>query len=427
MLDLQKLAAAKLWLISAPPGPAADDSPRDLPYLSQALYALVPVESDRVEAMTCDEWWRIYVNHAWLDSASIPEVGRQLAHVTWHLLADHTARARDMDVDRSSASLWEAATDATISHTLTPDHLRPDGLKTASDLSVRAGLSAEETFTLISGLPVGGGSRGVADESNDEPEQSQSCGSGCDGIPRSHELGPDIDLGGVNHTHGDEIRKQVAIDYQGHVARRGTDPGGDLRWIKESLDPKVPWETLLTGAVRRAVGWAAGRGDYTYSRPSRRASTNRSIVLPGQHRPVPRISIVVDTSGSVDDKLLARALGEVDGALAALGVSGAETTVYSVDAAVHTVQKVRRARDAKLVGAGGTDLRVGIQAVSDERPRPDVIIVFTDSYTDWPATPPPGSAVIAALLGRRGDTFDPTPAWVTRVECRLDEEAYRRY
>lgn len=415
ILDLQKLAAAKLWLISPAPGIETVDSPRDLAYLAHALYALVPVASDEVTRMTCDEWWRIYVNAAWLDRATIREIGEELAHLTWHLLSDHAGRARDQEVDRSTASAWTKATDATISHTLDQEVLRPDDLPTASDLRMRPGLSAEEYFAHISHLPVG------PSDSGGSLEPSDGCGSGADGLPRRNEYGPDTDVGAVSTFDAREIRRQVAIEYREHAGRRGDDPGDALRWVRNTLEPTITWEPLLSGAVRRAVGWAAGRGDFTYTRPSRRASTTPGIVLPGQHRPLPRLSILVDTSGSVDDKLLARALGEVDGAIAALGVSGSNVTVYSVDAAVHTVAKVRRAQDAKLIGAGGTDLRIGLRAVEHERPRPDVIIVFTDGDTPWPASPPPGAVVIAAILGRDRELLPPTPGWVTRVECVLDE------
>ena len=129
--------------------------------------------------------------------------------------------------------------------------------------------------------------------------------------------------------------------------------------------------------------------------------------------------MVIDTSGSVDDALLGRALGEVDGALRGLGVSGASVTVLACDAAVHAVSRVRRARDAALAGGGGTDLRAGIDAANALRPRPQIIVTFTDGYTPWPQTPPPGSAVVAALLAREGQPMPPTPPWVTRIECRL--------
>ncbi|WP_454129541.1 vWA domain-containing protein [Microbacterium aurum] len=413
-LDFQKLSAAKLWLISAPVAARDADAPRDLPYLAHALYALIPVESAEVHRITGDEWWRVYINPAWLDRSTVPEVGEELAHLTWHLLADHTGRARDQDVDRSTAAAWNRAADATVSHTLAPDALRPDHLATAADFGMRPGLAAEQYYARATGLPVPDGDAPGALEPKD------GCGSAADGIHRRHEHGPDSDIGAVSAFDATEIRRRVAIEYRDHTLGRGTDPGDALRWVKETLEPRTPWEQLLAGAVRRAIGWTAGRGDYTYTRPSRRASSLPGIVLPGQHRPVPRPSIVVDTSGSVDDQLLARALGEVDSAIAALGIPGANVTVYSVDAAVHTVEKVRRARDAKLVGAGGTDLRIGLRAAEDERPRPDVVIVLTDGGTPWPATPPPGAAVIAAVLGRHRKALPSTPPWAVRVECILD-------
>ena len=129
--------------------------------------------------------------------------------------------------------------------------------------------------------------------------------------------------------------------------------------------------------------------------------------------------MVIDTSGTIDDQLLGRAMAEVDGAIAALGIPGASVTVLACDAAVSAVTRVRRATDATLIGGGGTDMRVGIAAATQQRPRPDLIVVLTDGYTPWPTTPPPGSAVIVAILGRPGETLLGTPPWVTRIECVL--------
>ncbi len=413
-MNLQSLSAAKLWLISPPAGPATADGPRDLPYLAHALYALIPVPSDDVKTMTCDEWWRIYVNPAWLDAASIPEIGAELAHVCWHLLQDHAHRARDVGVDRSTARAWTTASDITVAHTLEPEHVCPDRLPTARSERLRPGRSAEEYFAMLSELPATVAEPGTL-------PSGEGCGSGADGLRRPSDRSPDSDLGAVDAFDAREIQRIVAIEFRDHVKRRGTDPGDALRWIADVLEPETAWEPMLTAAVRRAVGWAAGRGDFTYQRPSRRASSTPGIVLPGQHRPIPRVSIVVDTSASVDDGLLARALGEVDGVITALGVPGANLTVYSVDAAVHTTQNLRSAKDAKLVGAGGTDLRPGLAAIDAQRPRPDIVIVFTDGDTPWPATPPPGAVTIVAVLGRRGHALPPTPRWAVRVECLLSD------
>lgn len=414
-LDLRKISAAKLWLISTPAGEVSDDGPRDLPYLSQALYALIPVQQDEVPRMTCDEWWRVYINSTWLERASVREVAEELAHVMWHVLADHAARARSLRVDRSTANDWTRAADITVSHTLEPDRIRPGHLPTWRETRMGPGRSAEEYFAHATHLPASP----RPDASRIDP--ADGCGSGADGLPRSGELGPDADVGAVSVPEAGEIRRRVAIEFRDQQLRRGTVPGDLLRWVADVLEPATPWQPILTSAVRRAVGWAAGRGDFTYARPSRRTSSSPGIVLPGQHRPVPRVSVIVDTSGSVDDGLLQRALGEVDGVITALGIPGASITLYSVDAAVHATEKLKSAKGATLVGAGGTDMRVGLAAIANERPRPDVVIVLTDGGTPWPATPPPGAAVIVALLGRKGDRSLPaTPDWAIRVECLLD-------
>jgi len=420
-LNLQNLSAAKLWLISPPVGHVREDGPRDLAYLSSALYALIPVRNDDVKTMTCDPWWRIYINPVWLNTASIPDIGRELAHVAWHLLQDHAARAHDVGVDRSTAGAWRTATDVTISHTLVPEQASPADLPTAKGEGLRPGRSAEEYFAAKSGLPATQREPGSGDDDEHADDGADECGSGADGLTRGHDQSPDSDLGSVDKFQAQEIRRVVAIEYRDQAKRRGTDPGDALRWVADTLDPETPWEPMLSGAVRRAVGWAAGRGDFTYQRPSRRASSAPGIVLPGQHRPVPRVSIIVDTSGSVDDELLSRALGEIDGVIAALGIAGSSVTIYSVDAAVHTTENLRSAKDAKLVGAGGTDLRLGLRAIEGERPRPDVVIVLTDGETPWPTTPPPGAVTIIALLGRKGEALPQTPEWAIRVECRLSD------
>ncbi|WP_203568280.1 vWA domain-containing protein [Aestuariimicrobium ganziense] len=413
-MDLDKIAAAKLWLISPPVVARQNDAPRDLPYLTHALYALVAVPSNEVERMTCDEWWRIYVNPDWLDQTPVPDVAREMAHLVWHLLSDHANRARDQRVDVTNHAAWKTASDLTIRETLTLDELVPEPFPAHADDRLPLGRSAEEYFATLTRMPANG--RG----NDGSLPHGEGCGSGADGIRRAGELDPDAATAAVTRFEADEIRHQVAIDFQGHITDHGNVPANLLRWVRETLQPVVPWEPILARTVRRCVGWASGRGDFTYSRPSRRAGSVRGVVLPGQHRQVPKIAMVVDTSASIDDGLLSRAMAEVDGAIAVLGVAGTQVTVYSVDAEVHTAGRVSRAKDVVLAGGGGTDMRKGLEAAVQARPRPDVVVVITDGFTPWPARPPLRAPVVVALLGRRSFPRPPTPEWAVRVECLAD-------
>ena len=248
----------------------------------------------------------------------------------WHLLADHAGRARDLGVRRDTARHWRDAADATVHATLLPDLLVPSGLPSARGLRLAPDRSAEEYYAVLG--PAG---RARARGRRRAARLTDGCGSGANGVPRTHELPDDVDAhGGVPVPDALHIRRMVAIEYTEHATRRGNQPGDAWRWARSILEPRTPWEPLLARAVRRAVGYAAGRGEYTYTRPSRHRTPG--IVLPGQRRPVPRVALVVDTSASVDDALLARALGEVDGVLRALG--GTSVTVYAVDAGVQAVE-----------------------------------------------------------------------------------------
>ncbi len=417
-----RLSAAKLWLISqaTTPGP---DSPRDLPYLAHALYALDVVETTAVDGLSADVHWRVYANPIWITDTDIPELGRELAHLVWHLLMDHAGRARSMHVDLTTAEHWHHAAELTIHETLNPVGASPTPTSADAEHGTigRAGRigrhqAVEQYYAHLSGLPAT-----LPDPSPEQPtDQSCRCGSCCDGLTRTSDLPADSDTDVIGQAEADVIRKQVAIDYQDHAAKgRGTTPGEALRWARGITHPTIPWEPLLARAVRRGIGWTTGRTEPTWTRPSRRQSVTPNILQPGWRRPVPHIAMVIDTSGTVDDQLLGRAMAEVDGAIAAIGIPGVSVTVLACDAAVGAVARVRKATDATLVGGGGTDMRVGIAAAAQQKPRPDLIVVLTDGYTPWPTTPPFGSAVIAAILGRPGETLPGSPPWATRIECVL--------
>ena len=61
-----------------------------------------------------------------------------------------------------------------------------------------------------------------------------------------------------------------------------------------------------------------------------------------------------------------------------------------------------------------------IAAVAAQRPRPEVVIVFTDGCTPWPAQPIAGTTLVAVLLDSRSGAPPATPEWAIRVEC-VDE------
>ena len=335
------LAAAKLWLV-------ATESPTtcgDLPYLSSALYALIPVATERVEAMTIDEHWRLYVNPRWVEASPMREVAARLAHLVWHALADHGGRARDLDVGPDTATHWQRAADATVAEVLDGAGL-DHRMLLPGDHGWEPRRSAEQYFASASGLPTRvlpdpeaaderGGAQGRLGMEEGPPDTT--CGSGCDGRARAYDLPPGDDVGAVDQHDAEALRRRVAVEWREHRRR----PGHPARRVgslgrSTSSNRVVPWQQVLAAAVRRGLAWVHGHTDYTYTRVSRRGRPPRAAsCCPRCAVPRPRSPIVVDTSGSVDDGLLAQALGEVDGILASQAVNDGSVTVLATDAAVH--------------------------------------------------------------------------------------------
>jgi predicted metal-dependent peptidase len=151
------------------------------------------------------------------------------------------------------------------------------------------------------------------------------------------------------------------------------------------------------------VQWRSGAVDYRYDGPSRRQAGlgygNGAPILPRLRRPVPRVAIALDTSGSMGGDELSAALNETQGILRAVG---AEVTFLSCDAEVHALGQIHSVADAlKLVkGGGGTDFRPVFAALEKKRERPDVLVFFTDGYGPAPARAPLWCSTVWVLVGR---------------------------
>ena len=171
------------------------------------------------------------------------------------------------------------------------------------------------------------------------------------------------------------------------------------RWARATLAPKVDYMATIRHAVRRALRDSTlGRYDRTYRRPHRRQAAYGDFIMASFYQPRPRPGFLIDTSSSMEDSQLARAITELGGLTRQLGY-GADIVVACCDAAVHSVRKVFSATEVELYGGGGTDIGVGIRTFIDRTFDPiDLLVIVSDCHTPWPAKTPP-FPVITIRLG----------------------------
>ncbi|HEX3489633.1 MAG TPA: VWA-like domain-containing protein [Streptosporangiaceae bacterium] len=392
------LAAARLWAAAR------------FPYLASAVFGARVVAAPGIGTVAVDEGWRLWADPELAAGWGAAGLGSVLVHHVCHLLRVHAERAQAVGVGDHDADRWLRCADAEINDDLVPAGLAlPGDPVLPRDLGCEPGQLAEQYFGAPGRPPLllensaGNGSRSPRLE----------CGSGADGRPRPWEGGGPAAMSGWQARL---LRRLVAQECLSHARAIGDVPAGLLRWADEVLAPRVDWRKALAAELRKAVADTAGAVDYSYRRPSRRASAVGAVVLPALRRPVPEVAVVCDTSGSMTDDLLAASLAEVEGLLAALGLAR-QLRVLACDAAVAPAQRVTSARQVELTGGGGTDMGAGIEAAAGLRPRPVITVVLTDGLTPWPDGPPRGMRVVIGLLG---DDAPQPPPWARAVRVPSD-------
>ena len=390
-LDRQQLGAARLWATS------------QMPYLATALFAVQTAARPGIGTIAVDPRWRLYVDPDVAAQFDAQELGRVITHLVSHLLRAHASRAGDPPTPS-----WLLSADMEANDDLDTGGLVPHAAPDRPQYPLRTGQLAEGYVQAIAAAPP-----------HDRPHRTGwlDCGSGADGCRRRWD-----DANGLSDRECRLLCKAVAYQVNRHASRYpGTVPGGWLRWADQVLRPQVDWRKVLRAEIRRAIAAVAGAVDYTYRKPSRRAEAVDDVVLPALHRPQPEIVVVCDTSGSMHDELLSRALAEIDGLVTAQGLRR-QLRVLAVDTHVHAVSRVTAARQVALAGGGGTDMGTGIHAALAVRPPPDVVVVLTDGYTPWPDHAP-AARIVVGLLEQHGPGGGPgwdPPAWARTVRIPRD-------
>ncbi len=389
------LAAARLWAGSR------------FPYLATGLFGAQVTPAPDIGTVAVDDGWRLHADPELAAGWTPAQFGSVLVHHVCHLLRAHGERAGPAGVPAGQARTWVLCADAEINDDLVPAGLAlPGGPVLPRHLGAETGLLAEQYYAMARAIgppfPLGGVAGDAADG------WSLDCGSGADGCPRPWDSGGGPPL---PPWQARLLVRQVAQDCISQGREPGTVPAGLLRWAGQLLEPAVDWRKTLAAELRRAVADTAGAVDYSYRRPSRRATVAGRVVLPALRRPVPEVAVVCDTSGSMTDDLLAAALAEVEGLLRAVGLSR-QVRVIACDAAAAPARRVSSARQVELVGGGGTDMGAGIAAAAGLRPRPAITVVLTDGCTPWPEQPPRGMRVVVGLLG---DDAPEAPDWARSV------------
>ena len=336
----------------------------------------------RLKLVNADEWCptaatdgrNFYYNSRFVDSLKPKEVEFLFGHEVLHCVYDHMNRRGDRD-----PMLWNIADDYCVNADL-KKHRVGEFITTVPCLYEQKyeGMAAEEVYDILyenaEKIDISDLIDKLLDDHMEDDSEEGSGGGGKEGEKGSGR--PKLSQAEKDAIK-DEIKEAVlaaaaASDGAGNL------PAGVKRLIQDMTAPKMNWRELLRMQLESTI-----KSDYTWMRNSRRG-WHMDAVMPGmQLDPMIDIAVSIDTSGSIDAKMLKDFLSEVQGIMDSFPAY--RIHIVSFDTNTYNPQQFDSENldgicDYEPKGGGGTDFDCVFEYFKENEIEPKRHIMFTDGY-----------------------------------------------
>ena len=373
------------------------------PYFGTIASALKLEKSDAVEAFLSDGN-SLQFNDEYFDAAGVEEVEFALANGAMHTVLKHENRAGDR-----YEWLWQLATDYTINSMLVNNGL---ALPDRANFQERfEGMYAEEVYEILRSEitneelssdenlkeqahdeqgktnkdHLSEEDKG-AEEDRDRSRQSASSSTQKKQSESSDTPIEDQDAGEGGSEMSPEEEKQMAEAFFEQLfkkmGRQGTLPKNLKFLVPRYFSHQVDWREML---YRYIASYAKSSLSFM---PPNMKYLYRGIYLPSLSSDLLRIVIAIDSSGSVDEKLLGLFLGEVESITQQY--PNFEIDLITADAKIqsHEVFLPGESLVYEIRGGGGTDFRPVFEYIDRHIDHPTLLIYFTDGLGTFPSDEP---------------------------------------
>jgi predicted metal-dependent peptidase len=174
----------------------------------------------------------------------------------------------------------------------------------------------------------------------------------------------------------DEIKEAMVA--AAHAAGAGKVPAGIQRMIGDFTEPKMDWRQMLRMNIQSII-----KSNFSFSRPNRK-SQHCGAILPGMmNEETVDVSVAIDMSGSISDKMAKDFISEVKGIMDEykdfkLDLWCFDTDVYGYKQ--FTGDTADELSEYECKGGGGTDFEANWNFMKEEGIEPKRFIMFTDGY-----------------------------------------------
>lgn len=308
-----------------------------------------------------------------------------MLHEVLHAALSHVHRR-----GRRDARLWNVSADVVVNGLVLGNGFElPDGH--VRDVP-REGLSVEEVYAaLIS-------DDDADDASPDHDDLLERAGQASDGDRIGDTPGGSSlrrQRARALERHWEQVARQAATAQR--ASGRGEMPLGAERAFGLEVPAAVDWRSVLWQFVSRA------RSDFA---AFDRRFTYRGLFLETLENEDLDVDVCIDTSGSIDEQVLALFAAELDAIL--LAYPGVRCRLWYADAAVYGPWELSGGDELPPPqGGGGTDFAPFFEAVREHSVDEGVCVYLTDGFGVFPVDPPNRSTLWVVMPGGAQDEVFP--------------------
>lgn len=355
----------------------------DYPFFGTLASRLDVVLNDDIQAFN-NNGIRLEYNSDFIDEVSVEELEFVFANGAMHASLEYESRQNNR-----SNWLWQLSRDYAIN-----DMLVENGLERPwqANFSERfSGLYAEEIYAELKAdiirdaeeLPENDG-EDVNEESNSETSQSTK-ENGLVNEEQDSEANDSRKENGLeesttqttkdqneNQTLENQLFEEFTKSSLQKEEKSGALPASLERFFKIDFSSKYDWRDELRDAIDRFA-----KDDYSQMPPNKKF-LSQGIYLPSTTSEIFNLVIAIDSSGSIDDKLLNEFLSEVNSLMLSIIKYKIDVLVCDFKIRSHKTFYGGDALEVDIEGGGATDFRPVFEFIDDTLFDTKLLVYFTD-------------------------------------------------
>ncbi len=352
----------------------------DYPYFGTLASRLELKQNDNIQAYLSDGT-RFEYNDQYLSDLTQEELSFALSNG-----AMHAALAYDNRQNNRMSWLWQLATDHAINAMLVAN-----GLEAPMEVVVDPrfeGMYAEEIYAILKDDIQNeafddddSNETGFNEENQKKQEQLKNAEGDHDPEKKREQMQVENEYR-QEQIAQEEMFEQFANDALEKMNRQGDLPLDIERFFTLHDSSKINWREQLYRAIDRHY-----YDDYRMMPPSKKLLYS-GIYLPSLYSDTLRLSIAIDSSGSVDEVLLGTFLSEITSIL--IHFPSYIIDLIVCDAKIQSYRQILSGEvlEVTLKGGGGTDFRPVFELIERELTLPALLLYFTDTEGTFPTSTP---------------------------------------